>query len=149
MYIFFLFLQLFWPLKAFYFVTPGNYYGRSAVYLHLANAEWEACTTPGASAICVDSTDGSKILPTLSLIFPVVSEDDTYWVDMLCIIGLGLGWFLIGTYVVLRKANQYTKLHPPTPDTKRISKARDMTIMEEEKVSEEDEEVDAETGRTN
>jgi hypothetical protein len=101
---------MFWPLKTFYYVLPYNYYIRSALYLIFRETKWEACTDPFKSAICVDSTNGLAVLEAFSRVFPLVTTENTYWKDVICMLSLAIFWKIIAVVTILVKAGRVSQV---------------------------------------
>lgn len=103
-------LQMFWPLKIFYYVLPYSYYVRSALYMIFTLETWEPCTDPDTSAVCVDSTDGLDVLAGLERIFPLVDTVDTYWRDLGVLVLLTVLWKIAAVIVIIAKSRRVSSI---------------------------------------
>jgi hypothetical protein len=101
---------MFWPLKTFYYILPYNYYVRSAIFLIFTGDDWEACTDPKTSAVCVDSTDGLDVMRGLGRIFPLISLEDKYWIDFLALLAIGIVWKIIAVVVIVVKSGRVSQI---------------------------------------
>lgn len=102
--------QMFWPLKAFYYVLPYNYYIRSAMYLIFTESAWEACTDPTVNAVCVNSTKGIDVLASFERVIPLVSVKDTYWGDLFVLFMLGVFWKVVAVVAIMVKSRRVSSI---------------------------------------
>jgi hypothetical protein len=106
-------LQLFWPLKIFYYFTPLSYYVRSAVRLVFVYEDWSPCDDPLSFAVCVSETSGLDVLAATKHIFPVLETEDTYWRDILVLLGLCLCWKMVAIAIISYKAQREVDIGDP------------------------------------
>lgn len=102
--------DMFWPLKAFYYVLPYNYYIRSAMYLIFTESAWEPCTDPTTNAVCVNSTRGIDVLASFERVIPLVSVKDTYWGDLFLLFILGVFWKVIAVVAIIVKSRRVSSI---------------------------------------
>jgi len=102
--------DMFWPLKAFYYVLPYNYYVRSAMYLIFTESAWEPCTDPTTNAVCVNSTRGIDVLASFERVIPLVSTKDTYWGDLFLLFILGVFWKVIAVVAIIVKSQRVSSI---------------------------------------
>jgi hypothetical protein len=98
--------DLFWPLKAFYYALPFNYYIRTMVHTVMTGMEFDTCDPMSnlASPVCVESGDGDDVVKALEKLFPVIANPSTS-TDMLALI------IMVIIFKTLYIAGVYSKGH--------------------------------------
>ncbi|KAL7529864.1 hypothetical protein ACHAXR_004156, partial [Thalassiosira sp. AJA248-18] len=81
--------DLYWPLKAFYYALPFNYYVRTMVHTVMADEEFDPCdpTTDITSLVCVETGDGADVVKAFEKVFPVIANPSTSK-DMLALVAM-------------------------------------------------------------
>ena len=105
------------------------------MFLEFTNADWEPCTDEG-NAVCVDSTTGYEVLGETERIIQVLRTEDTYWTDLLAIVGIGAGWMLFGILVAVYKSNQSTTVYSPE-EAPKLKTDKDVPALSEKQHDEE------------
>lgn len=90
--------DMYWPFSLLYYILPLPYCVRSVMYALLIDEEFEPCTESTTSPVCVNSTSGADILDALAVAIPVVSSEETRWMDMLILLAIAI-FFKIASIV--------------------------------------------------
>ena len=106
--------DLFWPLKAFYYALPFNYYIRTMVNTVMSNEQFDPCdpATDLTSPVCVETGDGDDVVEALEKVFPVLSNPSTSK-DMLALFAMIIVFktlYITGVYL---KGHMEQKLSKP------------------------------------
>jgi hypothetical protein len=106
--------ELYWPFKCFYYTLPFSYYLRSFIYAIFIDADFEECTVQTTGAICTDSASGADILDETSVLFPLVSSEDTFLQDVLIMLAIAAFFKLCYIISLIRKAGRRARIHEIT-----------------------------------
>ena len=107
--------ELYWPFKCFYYTLPFSYYLRSFIYAIFIDAHFEGCTVPRTGAICTDSAaSGADILDETSVLFPLVSSEDTFLQDVLIMLAIAAFFKLCYIISLIRMAGRRVKIQEIT-----------------------------------
>lgn len=101
--------------QAFYYVLPFGFYLRSFIYTIFVDADWEECTDPATSSVCVPSTDGSDVLDEMSVIFPIVESENRVVTDVLVILAVALFFKVSSIAAIIYKTRRVANIGPPSP----------------------------------
>lgn len=115
--------DLYIPFNVFYYILPQGFYLRSLLYLVFVKKKWEPCTDISFSAVCLNTTDGKEVLGALSLTFPIIRVEDSYFIDLGSLLGLALVWKLIGILVMLIKTKNVSSIVNETKPLASIPRA--------------------------
>jgi hypothetical protein len=106
--------ELYWPFKCFYYTLPFSYYLRSFIYAIFIDADFEECTVRTIGAICTNSSSGADILDETSVLFPLVSSEDTFLQDVLIMLAIAAFFKLCYIIILIRKAGRRARIHEIT-----------------------------------
>lgn len=110
------------PFTYFYYTTPFGYFIRSAVYQYFDHLTFAPCTDPTSSAICTPETSGLAVLQQVSLVFPVLTTEDTSAVDFSVLFAMGAIFKICYFVLISYKANKFMKLGEPNDVDKSIAR---------------------------
>lgn len=103
--------DMYYPFELFYYIFPFSYYMRSMMYLMFKYETFEPCIDDPTSAVCTPETDGLDVLDAFSRILPLAEAENTFGVDLLVIIAIGLFYKLFYIIGVIYFAGKASKFH--------------------------------------
>lgn len=105
--------DMYWPFRLFYYIMPYGAYARSTAYQIFSHTTFEACdpATNQFSAICIPETDGVKVLDALSKVFPLLSKNDNFIVDLVAALAIGVFYKVLYIGGALYKTTRVAKIH--------------------------------------
>lgn len=99
--------------QAFHYVLPFGYYLRSTIYTIFIDADWEACTDPFTSSVCVPSTDGKDVLDGLGVIFPVIESENRVGTDLIIVLAIALFFKLATIAAIIVRTKRVAPIGSP------------------------------------
>jgi hypothetical protein len=103
--------ELYWPFKSFYYTLPFSYCLRSFIYAIFIDADFEECTVQRTGAICTDAVSGAGILDETSVLFPLISSEDTFLQDVFIMLAIAAFFKLCYIISLTRMAGRRSRIH--------------------------------------
>ena len=111
--------DMYWPFEIFYYVMPYQYYVRTAIFLLFRDATFDSCIPAETDRLpCItnvtDPVDGTAVLDELSLIYPLLENEDHIARDIGVLIAISAFFKICYIIGVVKKTSQVVDIHEKT-----------------------------------